>query len=44
MSPFGIQLMSGCIYSDIEQEDQNIFQALVKLGAIEEVDGLWKLD
>ncbi len=44
MSPFGIQLMNGCIHSDIEQEDQNTFQALVKLGAIEEVNGLWKLN
>ena len=43
MSPFAIQLMNGCLYSDIEQEDQNSFQALQQLGAIEEVDGLWKL-
>ncbi|MCW8821261.1 MAG: ribonuclease R [Sulfurovum sp.] len=44
MSPFAIQLMNGCLYSDIEQEDQNSFQALQQLGAIEEVDGLWKLN
>ena len=43
MSPFAIQLINGCLISDIEQEDQNSFQALQQLGAIEEVDGLWKL-
>lgn len=43
MSPFAIQLMNGCLASDIEQENQNAFQALQKAGAIEEVNGLWKL-
>ncbi len=43
MSPFAIQLINGCLISDIEQENQNSFQALQQLGAIEEVDGLWKL-
>jgi len=43
MSPFAIQLMQGCLESDIEQEDQNSFQSLQQIGAIEEVDGLWKL-
>jgi len=43
MSPFAIQLTHGCLISDIEQEDQNSFQALQQLGALEEVDGLWKL-
>ena len=43
MSPFAIQLISGCLLSDIEQEDQNSFQSLQQLGAVEEVDGLWKL-
>ena len=43
MSPFAIQLINGCLSSDIEQENQNSFQALQQLGAIEEVDGLWKL-
>ena len=43
MSPFAIQLMHGCLISDIEQEDQNTFQALQQLGALEEIDGLWKL-
>jgi ribonuclease R len=43
MSPFAIQLINGCLFSDIEQEDQNNFQALQHLGAIEEVNGLWKL-
>jgi ribonuclease R len=35
--------MHGCLISDIEQEDQNTFQALQQLGALEEIDGLWKL-
>jgi len=43
MSPFAIQLINGCLVSDIEQENQNSFQALQQLGALEEVDGLWKL-
>ena len=43
MSPFTIQLTNGCLSSDIEPEDQNSFQALQQLGAIEEIDGLWKL-
>ncbi len=43
MSPFAIQITNGCLISDIEQEDQNSFQALQQLGAIEEVSGLWKL-
>ena len=43
MSPFAIQLINGCLISDIEQEDQNSFQALQQLGAVKEVDGLWKL-
>ncbi len=43
MSAFSIQLINGCLASDIEQEDKNAFQALQQLGALEEVDGLWKL-
>jgi ribonuclease R len=43
MNAFAIQLTNGCLPSDIEQEDQNTFQALQKMGAIEEVEGLWKL-
>jgi len=43
LSPFAIQLINGCLYSDIELEDQNRFKALQNTGAIEEVDGLWKL-
>ena len=43
MSPFAIQLINGCLASDIEEEDRNSFQALQDLGAIEETDGLWKL-
>ncbi len=49
MSPFAIQITNGCLISDIELEDQNSFQALQQLGAIEEqiqIDGtsLWKLN
>jgi len=43
MSPFAIQLINGFKESDLELEDKNAFQALQQLGAIEEVDGLWKL-
>lgn len=43
MSPFAIQLINGCLVSDIDQENQNSFQALQQLGAVEERDGLWKL-
>ncbi len=43
MSPFGIQLINGFKESDLEQEDRNAFEKLQQLGAIEEVDGLWRL-
>ncbi len=43
MSAFAAQLINGCLISDIEQEDQNAFQELQRLGAVEETDGLWKL-
>jgi len=43
LSAFSTQLINGCLPSDIEQEEQNSFQALQKMGAIEEVNGLWKL-
>ena len=41
---FAIQLTKGCLISDIEQEDRNTFQALQQLEAIEETNGLWKLN
>ncbi len=41
---FAIQLTNGCLISDIEQEDRNTFQALQQLEAIEETNGLWKLN
>ena len=44
MSAFSIQLINGCLESDIEQEDENAFQTLQQLGAIEEVNGLWRLN
>ncbi len=43
MTPFAIQLINGCLESDIEQENKNAFQALQNASAIEEVNGLWKL-
>ena len=43
MNAFAIQLSHGCLASDIELEDQNTFQLLQNLKAIEEVEGLWKL-
>jgi len=43
MSPFAIQLINGFIETDLELEDKNSFQALQQLGAIEKVEGLWKL-
>lgn len=42
-SPIAIQITNGCLTTDIEQEDQNSFQELQTINAIEEVDGLWKL-
>ncbi len=44
MSAFATQLINGCLPSDIEQEDQNSFQKLQHIGAIEKVNGLWKLN
>ena len=44
MSPFAIQITDGCLSSDIEEEDQNAFQALQNAQAIEEVHGLWQLN
>ena len=44
MSAFSIQLINGCLESDIEPEDKNAFQVLQQLGAIEEVNGLWTLN
>ncbi|BAF71391.1 VacB/RNase II family 3'-5' exoribonuclease [Sulfurovum sp. NBC37-1] len=43
MSAFAVQLTNGCLPSDIELEDKNAFEELQRIGAIEEVDGLWKL-
>lgn len=43
MSPFAIQLVNGFLESDLELEDKNAFQALKKLDALEEINGLWSL-
>ncbi len=44
MSPFAIQLINGCLATDIEDEDHNAFGLLQKNGVIEEVGGLWRLN
>jgi ribonuclease R len=44
MSAFARQLIKGCLPSDIEQEDKNAFEELRRIGALEEVNGLWKLN
>ncbi len=43
MSPFAIQLINGCIESDIEEEDKNSFFNLQEINAIEKIDGFWRL-
>ncbi len=43
MSPFAIQLTNGFIESDLEIEDQNSFQTLQQLGALEQKEGKYKL-
>ena len=44
MSSFSVQLINGCLESDIELEDQNIFKSLQEMKAIELQSGLWKLN
>jgi len=43
MSPFAIQIIRGCLESDIELEDRDAFAKLQSISAIEEIDGLWRL-
>jgi len=43
MSPFAIQLINGCIESDIEEEDIESFKNLKEINAIEKIDKLWRL-
>jgi len=43
MSPFAIQLINGCIESDIEEEDRDNFLNLKKINIIEKIDNLWRL-
>ncbi len=43
MNALAIQLSNGCLVSDIEEENQNSFQYLQNIQALEERDGLWKL-
>jgi len=44
MSAFTIQLTNGCLASDVDMENRNSFEILQGVGAIEEVDGLWKFN
>ena len=44
MSAFARQLINGCLPSDIELENQNTFKELQRTGAIEEVEGLWRIN
>jgi len=45
VSAFAVQLMRGCLPSDIEPEDKAAFEALQELGALERTDkGLFKLN
>jgi ribonuclease R len=43
MSPFAIQLIKGFKESDLEKEDINSFKILKDMGAIENIDGIWRL-
>ena len=43
MSAFAIQLINGCLPADIEPENQEAFETLQKIGAIEQQEGLWRL-
>ncbi len=43
MNAFAIQLTKGCLLSDIEAEEKEIFYYLQDIGALEEVNGLWRL-
>jgi len=44
MSAFAVQLINGCLSSDIEEENKNAFLKLQHIGAIKEHNGLWKLN
>ncbi|QOR61541.1 RNB domain-containing ribonuclease [Sulfurovum sp. ST-21] len=44
MSAFAVQLINGCLSSDIEEENKNAFRELQHIGAVEERNGLWKLN
>jgi len=43
MSPFAIQITNGCLISDIEDEDIEIFKRLQDINAIEQSGGFWRL-
>ncbi len=43
MSPFAIQLINGCLPSDIEEENRQSFELLQEQKMIELTDGLWRL-
>jgi len=41
---FAIQITNGCLESDVETQDKQNFALLQNIGAIREVDGLWKFN
>ncbi len=43
MIAFEIQISDGCLRSDIEPSELDIFEKLISLGVLEEVSGLWRL-
>jgi len=43
VTAFEIQISDGCLKSDIEPLELEIFEKLINLGALEEVSGLWRL-
>jgi len=44
-SSLAVQINQGCLPSDIEQEDREIFEELIKIGAIgEQSDGLYRIN
>jgi len=43
VSPFAIQLTNGVLEIDIEDEDRESFEKLQKMGAIDNLDGVWRL-
>ncbi|SHO81177.1 3'-to-5' exoribonuclease RNase R [hydrothermal vent metagenome] len=43
MTAFEIQITDGCLRSDIEPHELDVFEKLFNMDALEEIDGLWRL-